>query len=349
MREVSMIGLDTAKNVFQLHGCTSSGEMIFVKRLRRTGLLPFLAKQPACTVALEACGASNHWARAIIKLGHAVKQVPPVFVKRFLDGDKTDRRDAEALAEAGLSAKLRPVAVKDEVAQAKALNLKVRGLFVRQRTQTGNSLRGHLAEFGLVARAGDRGLEALIERVEAGETGLPAEAMEAIAALVAQWRKLGSEIERLSRDIACAAKADPRLSRLMSMPGVGPMIATAFASKVDDPSRFRSSHACVSWLGLAPKEYSSGDKRKIGHISKAGDEDVRMLLILGAVSVLSKARRFPDKASDPWIGAILARKPFKVAAVALAARMARTLWAMMKSGETYQPRRMSQTNIPAAT
>ena len=173
MNEVGMIGLDTAKNVFQLCGCNSAGEVKFERRLKRVEVLKFLARQPRCTVALEACGASNHWARAILKLGHDVKQVPPVFVKRFLAGNKSDKRDAAALAEAGASPRLLPVAVKDEVAQAKALTQKVRGLLVRQHTQTGNALRGHLAEFGLVARVGDKGLEGLIGAVEAGATDLP--------------------------------------------------------------------------------------------------------------------------------------------------------------------------------
>lgn len=338
MTEISIIGLDTAKSIFQLHGIDANGDAQLVRRLKRSEVLTFFAKQPPCVVALEACGASHYWAREIEALGHQVKLIPPSFVKRFADTRrKTDARDAKALAFAGRSADLRPVPVKSAERQGAHLVIKARGLLVRQHTQVGNALRGHLAEFGLVARTGNKGLEELIAKVESCEAGLPDAAYAPLAALTSHWRALEQDIAKLTHVLTAKAAADPAVKRLMSVPGVGPVIASVFALKVDDPARFGCGRDCAAWLGLTPSEHSSGGKRKLGSITKAGDEDMRSLLVVGAASVLMRAKLKPEKA-DPWVRDILARRPFKVAAVALAARMARTLWALMDSGAIYQPR-----------
>ena len=339
MNEISTIGLDTAKSVFQLHGIDAMGDCKLVRRLKRREVLGFFKKQPACTVALEACSASHYWGREIASLGHAVKLVPPPFVKRFAEGRrKTDARDAKALALAGRSSDLRAVPLKSAERQAELLVVKARSLLVRQHTQAGNALRGHFAEFGLTTRTGDKGLEGLIGKVESGEAGVPEAALAAFAVLIGQWRVLASGIAKLTAKLIAQAKGNETVKRLMGVPGVGPVIASVFALKVDDPGRFDCGRNCAAWLGLTPNEHSSGGKRRLGAISKAGDEDLRSLLVMGAATLLIRAKRAPESASS-WVRGILKRRPFKVAAVALAARIARTLWALLKHGGTYDPRR----------
>lgn len=346
MSELSIIGMDTAKSVFQLHGMDGKGECKLVRRLKRGQVLNFFAKQAPCTVVVEACGAAHYWGREIAKFGHTVKLAPPPFLIRFRDsGRKTDARDAKALAFAGLSSELRPVPVKSAEGQAELMSVKARSLLVRQHTQTGNALRGHLAEFGLIARCGDKGLEGLLAQVESGEASLPQAAIAPLAMLIQQWRALGAMIVKLTAELMAKAKTNPTVKRLMSVPGVGPIIAAVFALKVDDPSRFRCGRNCAAWLGLTPNEHSSGKKRRLGAISKAGDEELRSLLVLGAASLLNQAKRTPQKA-DPWIAAILKRRPFKVAAVALAARLARILWALTKHGTSFTPRQAQAAGRP---
>ena len=341
MSEVSIIGLDTAKSVFQFHGIDAKGDCQLMRRLKRREVLAFLKKQPACVVALEACGASHYWGREIASLGHGVKLVPPAFVKRFAEGRrKTDARDAKALAFAGRSSDLRPVPVKSAERQGELLVVKARSLVVRQHTQTGNALRGHLAEFGLTARAGDKGLEELISKVESGEACLPHAAVTALGVLVGHWRKLGADIAGLTAQLMAQARGNETVRRLMSVPGVGPVTASVFALKVDDPERFDCGRNCAAWLGLTPSEDSSAGRRRLGSITKAGDEDLRSLLVLGAATLLIRAKRAPETAS-PWVRGILKRRPFKVAAVALAARIARTLWALLKHGGTWEVRHAS--------
>lgn len=339
MDEISTIGMDTAKSVFQLHGIDAMGDCKLLRRLKRREVLAFFAKQPACVVALEACGASHYWGREIEALGHTVKLVPPPFAKRFAEGRrKTDARDAKALAFAGRSADLRPVPVKTAERQAALLAVKARSLLVRQHSQLGNALRGHFAEFGLTARTGDKGLEGLIGRVESGEAGLPEACLQAFAALIGQWRRLAAEIARLTATLLAQARDNETVQRLMAVPGVGPVIASVFALKIDDPSRFACGKNCAAWLGLTPNQHSTAGKRRLGAITKAGDGELRSLLVLGAATLLIRAKRSPQSA-HPWVTGIAKRRPFKVAAVALAARMARTLWALLKHGATYRPRR----------
>ena len=338
MSEISMIGFDTAKNVFQACCLDRHGSVVKNLRLKRRQVLEFFEKMAACTVALEACGSSYHWARQIAGLGHAVKLVPPPFLKRFLNGHKNDARDAHALALAGGDGMLRPVPVKSEEEQAQLMGFKVRSLLVRQYTQASNSLRGQLAEFGLTANAGAKGLETLIARIETGVVTLPAQAVAAVAVLTRHWRALGFEIAKLTAALNLQIKGNERIQRLMTVPGVGPVTASVCAAKLGDPSRFACGRDFAAWLGLTPKQQSSGQKRRLASITKAGDEDLRSLLVLGAAAVLIRTKRKRDNA-DPWAAAILKRRPFKVAAVALAARNARTLWAILKNGSVYEPRR----------
>lgn len=346
MSEISMIGFDTAKNVFQVCGLDVSGSVVKNIRLKRRQVLEFFEKLPACTVALEACGASYHWARQIIALGHIVKLVPPRFLKRFLSSHKNDARDAHALALAGRDPVLRPVPVKSESEQADLMHFKVRSLLVRQYTQASNSLRGQLAEFGLTANTGTKSLASLVEKIETGTVILPDMAVAALAVLVRHWRNLSIEIAKLTTTLIQQIKSNERIQRLMTVPGVGPVIACVCAAKLGDASRFACSRDFAAWLGLTPKQHSSGHKRKLGSITKAGDEDLRSLLVLGAATVLIRAKRKPNS-TDPWVAAILQRRPFKVAAVALAARNARILWAILRDGSVYEPRKT--TALPLHT
>jgi transposase len=341
MNDITTIGLDTAKSVFQVHGVDARGDCMLVRRLKRREVLRFFESQPGCTVALEACGASHHWAREIGARGHLVKLVPPPFIKRFASGRrKNDARDAKALAHAGQSADLRAVPVKSAGLQAELMAIKARGLLVRQHTQLGNSLRAMMSELGFTARAGDKGLEGLIASLESDQAAVPQAALPALAAYVRQWRGLGGEIAGLTAQLLARARGNAAVRRLMAVPGVGPLSALVFALKVDDPSRFGCGRNCAAWLGLAPNEHSTANKRRIGSISKEGDEDLRSLLVLGAASVLIRAKRNPASAT-PWVAAILRRRPFKVATVALAARNARTLWALAKHGSDFAPRQTS--------
>jgi len=298
-------------------------------------------------VALEACAASYYWARQLMAAGHSVKLVPPPFLKRFRGPHKNDARDAYALALAGRHAHLRPVPVKSEDQQAALMHMKVRSLLVRQHTQAANSLRGMLGEFGHTAPCGGKGLESLVERIESGEAQVPGEAVDALAILVRQWRGQDCEIASLSTTLVRRARSDGDTVRLMSVPGVGPLIAQACLAKAGDASRFACGRDFAAWLGLVPRQSSTAKSLKLGSITKAGDEDLRSLLVMGAASVLIRAKARPGTA-DPWVVNILRRKKFKVAAVALAARMARILWALMRHGGVYRPRSSPSAQLKAA-
>jgi transposase len=332
-----MIGLDTAKNVFEACLVDGTGMIVRKARVKRRQVLAFFAALPACTVVLEACGASYYWAQELMALGHHVKLVPPPFLKRYRSGHKNDARDAYALTLAGRDPQLRAVPVKTAEQQAAFLHLKVRSLLVRQHTQAANSLRGMLSEFGLTGRSGERGLEEMVERVETGGIELPQLALAALAILVRQWRVLAGEIEELTLSLTRRAKSDERSVRLMTVPGIGPVTASACVAKLDDATRFGCGRDFAAWLGLTPKQHSTAERRRLGSITKAGDEDLRSLFVLGAAAVLVRARCRPQSV-DPWVAAIVKRKPFKVAAVALAARMARIAWALLRYGGVYTPR-----------
>jgi len=346
MGEISMIGLDTAKNVFQVCLADAGGSVVKNVRVKRRQLLEYFAKLSACAVVMEACGASYHWARELMALGHDVKLVPPPFLKRYRSGHKNDARDAHALILAGRDPQLRPVPVKSQDQQAALLQFKARSLLVRQHTQLANSLRGLLGEFGLSARCGEKGLEELVAKIESGETTLPQTAIAALAVLVHQWRHLASEIDKLTVALMRQAKACEQSVRLMTVPGIGPVIAGACVAKVGDAARFASGRDFAAWLGLVPRQNSTAGKPRLGSITKAGDEDLRSLFVLGAAAVLMRARRDP-KAAEPWVAAIIKRKKFKVAAVALAARLARVAWALLRHGGVYT-RRPARLHAPHA-
>lgn len=335
MGEVSTIGLDLAKTVFQAHGADASGEVVFRKKLRRDKLLAFFAAQPRCVVAMEACASSHYWAREIGALGHETRLIPPAYVKPFVKRQKNDMADAEAICEAAQRPTMRFVLPKSAEAQGAAVVFRTRDLLVRQRTQLINALRGHLMEFGFIVRQGPGHVSKLIDLVADPSSELPAEARPVLAVIADSLQTVQSNISSLDREIAARAKVDPVAKRLMTIPGVGPVIATAVVALAPDASTFRRGRDFAAWLGLTPRQHSSGGKERLGRTTKMGERSLRRLLILGASSVAKTAGREGSHAS-PWLARMLARKPRMLVTVALANKMARIVWALMAHGGTYR-------------
>jgi transposase len=292
--QVSTIGLDTAKQVFQAHVADEAGNVVFRKKLPRGRVLAFLADQPPCLVALEACGGSHHWAREIGKLGHQVKLIAPKYVKPFVKRQKNDMADAEAICEAAQRPTMRFVPVKTEAAQASALVFRTRDLLVRQRTQIINALRGHLTEYGWVSAKGTAHVAKLVERVEDPACPLPEEARPILQVLITSLKDLDEKIALLDVEIAKRAKEDPLARRLMSIPGVGPITATAIAALAPPAESFGKGRDFAAWVGLTPLQKSTGGKQKLGATSKMGERTIRRLLIIGASAVVRQAARWKD-------------------------------------------------------
>jgi transposase len=327
-----MYGIDIAKNVFQVHGADASGAMVLQRRLKRSQLLDFFRTAPKAVVAMEACGSAHHWGRELTKLGHEVRLIPPAYVKPYVARNKTDARDAAAICEAASRPHMRRVAVKTLEAQADRALQRTYDLLVRQRTACANALRGHLAEMGIVAAQGVAGLRRLIDAVETRDAAIPPALFVSLDVLVRQLGALEAEIARLTDAIVSRVRENADMKRLMSIPMIGPMTAHAMVAAIGDGKRFSSARDFAAWLGLTPKLDASADRMVSGRISKKGDEALRRLLVLGAASSL----RRPQRAS-PWMKALLARRPPKVAIVAQAARTARIAWAVLVSGEAYRP------------
>jgi transposase len=330
-----MIGLDLAKNVFQVHGVDATGAVTVRRQLRRGQVERFFAGLAPCIVGLEACGGAHHWARLLQRLGHEVRMMPAGYVKPYVKRNKTDGRDAEAICEAMSRRTMRFVAVKSEAAQAVLALHRTRGLLVRQRIMTANALRAGLAEFGIVAALGNKGLHTLLAELAAGPDGVPEDARVALSLLAVQWENLDGAVRDLEARIVRSARAQEAARRLMEIPGVGPLGASASIAKVPDAGVFRTARDFAAWVGLTPRQGGSGGKQRSGGISKQGDRMLRQLLILGATARLAYARA--RGTADPWLRGLLARRPFKVAAVALAAKMARIIWVLLKTGERYRP------------
>ena len=335
MEQASTIGLDIAKRVFQAHGADRSGHVVLRKRLMRDKLLAFFAAQPPCTVALEACGGAHHWGREIGKLGHAVRLIPPAYVKPYVKRQKNDAADAEAICEAATRPSMRFVPVKSEAQQASAVVFRARDLLVRQRTQCINALRGHLAEYGYVVPQGITHVGALIGHIEDRNTSLPESARTVLMVLVGTYRALDTQVGELDAEIARRAKADPVARRLMTVPGVGPVVATAITALVAAPEGFRAGRDFAAWLGLVPVQRSSGGKERLGAVSKRGERTIRRLLILGASAVVRWASQHGAPASS-WLAGMLARKPKMLVTMALANKTARIIWALLVKDGVYR-------------
>jgi transposase len=336
MSEVSVIGLDLAKHVFQLHGADASGRVVLRKRLRRAQVLEFFGRQPRCLVAMEACASSHFWGREIGRLGHEVRLIPPAYVKPFVKRQKSDMADAEAIAEAAQRPTMRFVAVKSEDSQAAAVIFRSRDLLVRQRTQLINALRGHLGEFGLVVPQGAARVKELVALVADPDTPVPAAARPALQVLVSALERLDAEIQGLEAEIVRRAKSDEVARRLMTIPGVGPLIATALVALAPPPETFRRGRDFAAWLGLTPRQHSTGGKQRLGATTRMGERSLRRLLIIGANSVVIKRHVHKEAQPGTWLARMLSRKPPMLVRVALANKMARVVWAVMTKGENYR-------------
>jgi len=336
MSKVITIGLDIAKHVFQVHGVDGSGAVVIRRKLRRAEVLQLFEGLEPCLVGIEACATAHHWARSIMALGHKVKLMPPTYVKPYVKRQKNDAADAEAICEAVTRPTMRFVPVKGEEQQGILMLHRTRELLIRQRTMLINALRGHLAEFGIVTAQGRAGVSTLVALVEDDEHDLiPAIAREALLAVVDQLRDAHERVAAIERKIVTWHRSNEQSRRLETIPGIGPITASAIAATITDASLFRSGRELAAWIGLVPRQNSSGGKERLGHISKKGDPYIRRLLVIGAHAVLRFARN-GKATTTKWAAALLARKPYKLAAVALANKMARIVWALMTKNEEFR-------------
>jgi transposase len=329
--DITTIGLDLAKHVFQVHGVAADGSVALKKRLRRGQVLAFFARLPPCLVGMEACATAHFWARQLLELGHQVRLMPAQYVKAYLRRGKNDAADAAAICEAVTRPSMRFVPVKGETQQAGLMLHRVRDLLVRQRTQLINAIRGHLAEFGLTEAQGPWNLPRLLAGME--DASLPELARRLVRLLASQLDEVELRIDEIDAQIMAWHKANPVSQRLAAIPGIGPLAATAIAATVPDPAVFRSGREFAAWLGLVPRQNSTGGKTRLGRTSRQGDAYIRRLLVIGAQSALwcSKATK-----ANPWVQALLAKRPRLVVAVALANKTARIVWAIMARQTTYR-------------
>jgi transposase len=334
MSSISVIGLDIAKHVFQVHGVDARGAVVVRRQLRRGQVLGYFAGLPPCLIGLEACATGHHWGRELRALGHDVRLIPPQYVKPYVKRNKTDAADAEGICEAVTRPSMHFVGIKSAEQQAVMVLHRTRDLLVRQRTMAINALRGHMAEFGVVEAQGIAGARRLMALLADGsDERVPPLARRALAVLVAQLRGAMARIDELEREMKAWHRTSEVSRRLATIPGVGPVTATALAATVPDAAVFSSGRQFAAWLGLTPRQYSTGGKPRLGGISKRGDGYLRRLLMTGATAAL---RRSKQTRARPWVQGLLKRRPPKVVAVALANKTARTAWALIKTGEAWR-------------
>jgi transposase len=335
--QVTTIGFDIAKNVFQVHGIDAAEKVVVRKRLRRSQVIAFFAALPPCLVGMEACATAHYWARELAKLGHEVRLMPAKDVKAYVKRNKNDAADAEAICEAVRRPTMRFVRAKSAEQQGRLMQHRARDLLLRQQTQVINALRAHLAELGIVAAQGREGLKQLLTIIaDEKDVRLPIDARASLIVLAAQLQALHTMIGSIEKRLIVQHRANEASKRLQSIHGIGIIGASAIAATVTDPKAFRSGRDFAAWIGLVPRQDSTGGKQKLGPISKQGDRYLRRILVVGAHSVLRRAKHNPEK--YPWLTQLLARRPFKVVAVALANKMARIAWALLASGGHYRPR-----------
>lgn len=339
--EITTIGLDLAKRVFQVHAVDVTGKVVVRRALRRAQVMPFFTRLSPCLIGIEACGTSHHWARELIGLGHTVRLMPPAYVKAYVKRGKTDAADAEAICEAVTRPTMRFVPMKSRDQQAALFLHRTRALMVKQRTQLVNMLRAQLAEFGIDIPEGlDRALT-LAEQILDGtaDFDLPKHGMMMLTILCHQALGSHEQIRKIERELLLLQRSNDMARRLATIPGIGPIGATAFAASVTDPTQFKSGRQFAAWLGLTPLQNSSGGKERLGRISKMGDKYLRRLLVIGATSLVRLYKNRPEKA-PAHVASLLARKPVRVATVAMANKTARIIWALMVRNETYRTSHM---------
>jgi transposase len=333
--QITTIGLDIAKNVFQVHGIDANEKVVVRKQLRRSQVLAFFAALAPCLIGMEACATAHYWARELTKLGHKVRLMPAKDVKAYVKRNKNDAADAEAICEAVRRPTMRFVRVKTAEQQGQLMQHRTRDLLMRQRTQLINALRAHLAELGIVAAQGREGIQELLKIVaDNKDQRIPIDARASLMLLAAQLQAVQTLIGLIEKRIMAQHRSNEASKRLQTIPGIGVVGATAIAATVADPTVFRSGRDFAAWIGLVPRQDSTGGKQKLGPISKQGDQYLRRILVVGAHAVLRRAKQNPEK--YPWITQLLARRPFKVVAVALANKMARVAWALLARGGTYR-------------
>src|SRR6476659_6286935 len=336
MGEVSTIGLDIAKSVFQVHGVDADGAVVIRKRISRAKVLEFFATLPSCLVGVEACPSAHHWSRKLQALGHTVRLMPPSYVKAYLKRSKNDANDAAAICEAVTRPSMRFVSTKSEQQQSGLMLHHSRRLLVRQRTMLSNAIRGHLAELGIVSAKGRNGTSELLGIIADGaDSRVPPAARGMLDVLARQYSAIGAQIGSIDKSILAWHRSCEASRRLEEIPGIGPIVATALVAEIGDWKAFGSGRSLAAWIGLVPKQQSTGGKDKLGSITKQGNRYLRWLLVTGAMAVIRYAQKHGTQ-RRPWLARLMERRPTKVAAVALANKIARMAWAIMVRGERYR-------------
>lgn len=348
MKEISTIGLDIAKNVFQVHGVNKEGVAVEKKQVRRGQMFVYFAKMPPCLIGIEACATAHYWGRELSKMGHEVKLIPPAYVKPYVRRGKNDAVDAAAICEAVRRPCMRFVTIKTEEQQASLALHKARNLLIRQRTQLVNALRGHLAEFGVIFRPGAVGVHEAVVFLASPSVALPEMALQALRTLVSQYDAIVKAIFSYDQKIKEQHRASVESRRVATIPGIGIIGASAIAATVGDAKQFKSGREFSAWLGLTPKQNSSGGKTSLGGISRQGNAYIRRLLVLGATGQLRKGRGKQPAGGSAWFDALLARKPRRLATVALANKMARIAWALLTKQQDYCSQHEAKTPHAAA-